>query len=311
MKRNLAVMLTLATGLAGCGVATETVGETEHSVRFRAAVQAVSRIEPMITKGTGTLESTKTGPALSAGGTRVTLPATAGDWVRGETVRSVHVAGVATSVPVQVNDSTVIYPDTAPGVSTAVSVAVTEDESVVETFTILHDAAAPSEHRMELAVEDGEQLVLSGDRSAEIVDEAGNVRAAIDAPWARDAQGRDVPLSLGVDGNAVVLTVPHQGAGFAYPIVVDPKVKTRCGFWTCSLIFSRSLTRNAGGGLVSAVQLCKYAPGWFAPACALVVGVLGVKALHCAKHNKCLELRIWKTGGFAGLYCDRSRQCVN
>jgi hypothetical protein len=42
----------------------------------------------------------------------------------------------------------------------------------------------------------------------------------IEAPWARDADGRAVPTEYRIEGDSLVQTVRHQGA--AYPVVADP-----------------------------------------------------------------------------------------
>jgi len=46
--------------------------------------------------------------------------------------------------------------------------------------------------------------------------------AQLATPWARDANGRDVPTRFEIDGTTVVQVVEHRGAGFAYGITADP-----------------------------------------------------------------------------------------
>jgi len=50
----------------------------------------------------------------------------------------------------------------------------------------------------------------------------GQALAVFSAAPALDATGRSVPTSLSVQGNQVVVTILHQGAGYTYPIVADP-----------------------------------------------------------------------------------------
>jgi hypothetical protein len=40
------------------------------------------------------------------------------------------------------------------------------------------------------------------------------------------------------------MTVRHQQDRFAYPIVADPGFRVNCGIISCSIYFSRSLTKN-------------------------------------------------------------------
>jgi putative amidase-like protein len=49
--------------------------------------------------------------------------------------------------------------------------------------------------------------------------------AVIDAPWAVDANGQSVPVSLGFDGTTVTMTVDHHSGNYAYPIIADPDLK--------------------------------------------------------------------------------------
>ena len=42
----------------------------------------------------------------------------------------------------------------------------------------------------------------------------------------------------------IVMTVPHHQSPFAYPIVVDPGMQWHCGIITCSMYFSRSVTKQ-------------------------------------------------------------------
>lgn len=64
---------------------------------------------------------------------------------------------------------------------------------------------------------------------------APQVVAEIQAPTATDADGKQVPASLSVDGDSVTLTVEHQDEDFAYPIAADPYVTLvhRYDEWVC------------------------------------------------------------------------------
>jgi hypothetical protein len=45
-------------------------------------------------------------------------------------------------------------------------------------------------------------------------------------PSAVDSDGTPVPVSLSIDGGHVIVSAPHRGRGYAYPILVDPLVQT-------------------------------------------------------------------------------------
>ena len=46
----------------------------------------------------------------------------------------------------------------------------------------------------------------------------------VPAPFAVDAQGSDVPVTLTVEGDALMLDVPHRSLDVAYPVLVNPAI---------------------------------------------------------------------------------------
>jgi len=50
----------------------------------------------------------------------------------------------------------------------------------------------------------------------------GQIIAAIQKPWAVDADGKRVPVSLSVEGDVVTMTVDHRGGDYKLPIIADP-----------------------------------------------------------------------------------------
>ena len=59
-----------------------------------------------------------------------------------------------------------------------------------------------------------------------VLDAANQAALTIDAPWARDAAGRDIPTHFEVDGATVTQVVEHRGLDLAYPVVADPNAYT-------------------------------------------------------------------------------------
>jgi len=229
-----------------------------------------------------------------------------------------HIWGstVTTSNSVPFNADTVIYPRTTSGASTAVTVAPGADDTMIEVYTIIHNVSAPDTYRFSLDLGPGEKLVATGENAA-VVDAGGIATATIDAPWAMDAVGRPVPFSLSVVGKEIVMTVRHHTLPFAYPIVVDPAVRWNCGIITCSIYFSRSVTRDMRfpGGVLALIRSSSRCAGF--PPCAAVAlasAVVALKASECASKNQCLRIRVTRftpVPSVVGLYCDRSRFCSN
>lgn len=97
-------------------------------------------------------------------------------------------------------------------------------------------ASAATDAPPALEVDDVEEVVLDPVASSEMVGdgldqarqelevpgERGAVVGLVSAPIAWDANGAEVPASLGIDGDHVVLHVEHHASGVAYPVVADP-----------------------------------------------------------------------------------------
>lgn len=119
--------------------------------------------------------------------------------------------------PAQVaDDGTVAYPDALPHTD----LAVQPMERSARVQTVLKSAGAPEEFAFPVNVPDGGRLARGEDGSIAVLDARGTPVGGIEAPWARDADGRAVPTEYRIEGDSLIQTVRHQGA--AYPVVADP-----------------------------------------------------------------------------------------
>jgi Domain of unknown function (DUF6973) len=114
-------------------------------------------------------------------------------------------------------DKSLLYPDA----DTDTDLLVAPISRGVELFSQLRSAESPEELRFQVTMPSGAELVPGGSGGAEV--RRGSERLAeIPFPIAVDAQGTDVPVTMEVVGDTLVLRVPHRDADFAYPILVDP-----------------------------------------------------------------------------------------
>jgi hypothetical protein len=114
-------------------------------------------------------------------------------------------------------DKSLLYPET----DTDTDLLVAPISRGVEIFNQLRSAESPEELRFQVTVPSGAELVPDGSGGAE-VRRGSEQLAEIPFPVAVDAQGTDVPVTMEVVGDTLVLQVPHRDADFAYPILVDP-----------------------------------------------------------------------------------------
>lgn len=103
------------------------------------------------------------------------------------------------------------------------SIAVQPLASGVRALIRINSEAAAEEYRFSF---DGSvsSLVKNQDGSVSIIDDQGTEIGQVEAPWALDSGGREVPTHYEVDGAALVQVVEHRGGGYAYGIVADPSV---------------------------------------------------------------------------------------
>jgi hypothetical protein len=302
----------------GAPAVRTTFDALDQAARAQAAMQAVAAKLPV-----SEVELQQSGANfwLSSDLVNATLPATAGDAIHvdfGGVPRDVRILGAsaATAQGLQFAGNTVIYAGTDRSASTAATAAITDEGAVVEIHTIIHDETAPEVYRMSISLAPGERLEVVDDRVVKIFAEGGNPQATIDARWAQDAAGRDVPYALSVDGDQIVMTVRHQGGGFTYPIVADPAISVHCGwgFPVCSVWFSRATTRRMvtrGGVLWAIGSFCGSLPSWAHGACYALTGAAGllaVKAGQCASSNQCLRVGILPPGP---MFCNGGPDCSN
>ena len=106
-------------------------------------------------------------------------------------------------------------------------------------------------------------LSTQADGSVLALDARADAIARLAAPWARDANGRDVPTHFEIDGTTVIQVVEHRGGDFAYGVTADPFWSsvwkyTKCAASVAALAFVGSKIYRAIkdlGGVTSAARL--------------------------------------------------------
>lgn len=135
----------------------------------------------------------------------------------------------------RVDSDTLAYPNLATDTDFAVNATPTGFES----FHQLRSPKASEVQRLRVALPAGSELRLLEGHGVDKRDGAEVVRGgkqmmSVSPPVAVDAQGRDVPTTLKVEGKEVVIETPHRDKSFAYPILVDPEWTVKddwaCGF---------------------------------------------------------------------------------
>ncbi|MGO9922342.1 MAG: SMP-30/gluconolactonase/LRE family protein, partial [Isosphaeraceae bacterium] len=104
-----------------------------------------------------------------------------------------------------------------------------------ELSTVLRSQLSPEQIAYRVLLPAG--ATLSAVAGGAVVSRGSRTLARIPAPVARDTQGTDVPVSMAVLGDELVLNVAHRERSLDYPLVVDPEV----------LIIAENATVSTGG----------------------------------------------------------------
>lgn len=136
----------------------------------------------------------------------------------GVTVRPESADGVSAAV---VNDRLFFA-----GVATDTDLVEMPVPGGVETYDVLRSSASPENLGYSLDLPAGASLRLvpgeNGLPSGAQVVRDGKLLVDIPAARAHDADGVQVPVAYRLDGNRLVLHVPHRARSFRYPLLVDP-----------------------------------------------------------------------------------------
>ncbi len=167
-----------------------------------------------------TLEETPQGFKTDNALVDLALPASARGAIEvGDGGFAIAQAGAAESPARRFGDKNLFYPEVLP--HTDLMVASTSFGA--ELFNLLRSKDSPEEFRFAIEVPPGAELRSDGQGGAEVLRE-GETLTRIPRPWALDAQQTDVPVTLEVEGDSIVLNVAHREGDYARPILLDPAI---------------------------------------------------------------------------------------
>ncbi|MGO4594407.1 hypothetical protein AB4Z18_11365 [Leifsonia sp. 2TAF2] len=177
-------------------------------------------------------------------------------------------------------------------------VPIVERSGTMQLNTVIAHGRAPSRYSYPLTVPKGQSLALAPDGAA-YVSGAGKVSAYFPEPWAKDANGRDVPTHFEIKGNTLTQVVDLASAS-AFPVVADPQFAWH--LLLPSVKTNRSETKQLTGigagpaGVGAAAKACsavvKVAGAVGATLCGLNVVSIMFNASKAWYDGKCAQLLI-------------------
>ena len=101
---------------------------------------------------------------------------------------------------------------------------------------IINAPTDPTEYRVDF--DGAATLEMDSTGAVRVLDAHSQLLALVSPPWARDANGTEVPTRFVVEGTTLTQVVEHKTGAFAYPIAADPNVVV--GFPRSYARFSKS-----------------------------------------------------------------------
>jgi sugar lactone lactonase YvrE len=112
------------------------------------------------------------------------------------------------------------------------SLLLSPNSGGVDISTLLLSRESPEQLSFAMTLPGDATLRASESGGAEVLAGDGSLLAYVNAPHAVDAQGAEVPVTLEVEGDDLIIDVPHRSMDVAYPLLVDPEVIENWSGWS-------------------------------------------------------------------------------
>jgi hypothetical protein len=187
-------------------------------------------------------------------------------------------------------------------VATATDAEVRSVTGGAQLLSVMQNSSASASQKYNLTLPTGVKLTSQSDGGYIMQDAAGQTVGRIEAPWAKDATGKDLPTKYALAGN--VLTQTTNTAGAKYPVVADPKVSFGIRVY---VRYSRAEVKAMKqqnvliGGTTLASAVCGKIPTfWLKTACLAAVAITSNSVngtfKDAANRDRCVELKFTYQG---------------
>jgi hypothetical protein len=155
--------------------------------------------------------------------------------------------------------------------SDATASAVIPTTDGVQFLTTIKNRKAPTTYDYPVTLPQGGKVQVVSGGGAVVLDATGQPIAMVTAPWAKDANGKNVQTYFTTNGTTLTQHVGHRAAGVAYPVVADPWFSWYWNGVVITLSRAEMATIAYGGTQALAPMLLIPGVGW-----TMIAGVLGV-----------------------------------
>jgi len=194
-----------------------------------------------------------------------------------------------------VGDGSVVYEDAMPDTDFVVQA---QEDGGVRMIAVLDGRDAPSRFDFRVRTKRGNRLEVGADGSAAVVDRDDFVVAYVEAPWAYDAAGNEVPSFYTVRRNKLVLNVDHSQVK-AYPVVADPR--WTWGWISGTAYFSRwETTQTAGNAAIVTSYMAAIPTGFSQVVAWYALNIAAWATTALLYSRKCLKVKYGMTWSWKG-----------
>ncbi len=174
-------------------------------------------------------------------------------------------------------------------------------------FVVINSEAAPRSFAFDFTF-DGRpaDVVVASDGSAVVLDAGGQVVNHIAAPWARDADGKQVPTRYSSSGNRLIQHIEF-GKRTAFPVVADPQFSWVGIFPVVEFNKAETALSGTAGGVLKVCSKLSFGTPVGLSACAISAVQIAVQAVLAHSRGECIRLAPAPIGAMAfrytGGYC--------
>jgi hypothetical protein len=139
-----------------------------------------------------------------------------------------------------------------PGNSNGSANTIVPGTGTTQMLTTIADASAPTRYAYQVDIPGGGSVELFHDGAT--VQDGDDTIAIIQAPWAHDADGKNVPTHFETNGDSLTQVVDHTTGSYRYPITADPFWSTAWKVTVCAAAISGVIAGGAlGAGYIASL----------------------------------------------------------
>jgi hypothetical protein len=230
MKTNRTILaVTAVVALIG-GLSVPAVADEQKPANLLAALNAVSQMgvgaaqRPLDGRASkAALVADQAGLNFDDGATRISIAASAKDGIKIQSRKGDFSIGLPLAAEASGGfslDEGLMAFDAGNG---SYTVPVIKADASVAITNIISNSAAENHFSYRFTLPKGSRLVQDSRTGAvDVLSAGGQWLGGVDAPWAKDARGADVPTYFTVKGSSLIQVVESNSKSFAFPIVSDP-----------------------------------------------------------------------------------------